>query len=104
MKIPPANHLRKILLLTSSVAFVAVLPSCLPPPPGIHGRVVLNTPGYYEALPRGYGGEYYQHDGRYYYGGRHETGHYRSEGRVYDNRYYHGGRYYYGGQHYPQHP
>jgi hypothetical protein len=95
-----ASHSRKILLLTSAVALVALLPSCLPPPQGLRVRATLHDPGHYDALPGDYRGDYYMHDGRYYYGGRNETGHYRSNGRVYGNRYYHGGRYYYGGQYY----
>ena len=87
-------------MLVASVACVALLPSCLPPPPGVHVRAVFGEPGYYDALPYGYGGEYYRHGGRYYYGGRHEVGRYRWNGQVYDNRYYHNGRYYYGGQHF----
>lgn len=95
------KHPRKILILSSSVALIALLPSCLPPPSMVHGRVPIRTPGYYDALPGDYRGDYYQHSGRYYYGGRHEVGRYRSDGRVYGNRYYHGGRYYYGGQYQP---
>lgn len=102
MKTPIGNLSRKALLLSSAVAFVTLLPSCLPPPPLHHVRAVVRGPGYYDSLPSSYRGDYYQHNGRYYYGGRHEVGHYRSDGRVYGNRYYQGGRYYYGGQYSPQ--
>ena len=100
MKTTFAKPSRKILLLSCAVAFAAALPSCLPPPPYYRARVAVRGPGYYEALPSDYRGDYYQHEGRYYYGGRHEVGRYRYEGREYGNRYYHGGQYYYGGQYY----
>ena len=66
------KHSRKILLLSASVAFVALLPSCLPPPPRLHARVALHEPGYYDTLPGDYRGDYYLHGGRYYYGGQYQ--------------------------------
>ena len=100
MKTPIAHLSRKVLLLSSAVAFMALLPSCLPPPLPYRARVSVRGPGYYDSLPSDYRGDYYQHGTRYYYGGRHESGRFRYEGREYQNRYNHGGQYYYGGQYY----
>ncbi len=85
--------------MTAAVAGLAAPSSCLPPPPpGPPGsRAVVHGPGFYHRLPPRYAGEYYLHGGRYYYGGRHELGRFRYEGRYYPSRYSHGGRYYYGG-------
>ncbi len=99
MNIPIANHSRKVLLALSA-SCALLLPACLPPPPGVHVRAVVSNPGYYDRVPHNYHGSYYQHDGRYYYGGRHDVGHYHWNGQDYDSRYYHSGRYYYGGRHY----
>lgn len=103
MKTPFANHSRKVLLALSA-SCVVLLPSCLPPPPHVQVRAVLAEPGYYDTLPTGYRGEYYQEGGRYYYGGRHEVGRYQWNGRVYDSRYSHNGRYYYNGRHFDAQP
>lgn len=103
MNTTSAKPFRKLVILSVSLAGIAMLPSCLPPPPGVHVRATLHEPGYYDALPPGYAGDYYLYGDRYYYGGRHELGRFRYNGRVYGNRYYHGGRYYYGGQYYPHH-
>ena len=100
MKTPISHFPRKAFLLSSSVALMALLPSCLPPP-AVRVRAAIGGPGYYATLPSGYRGDYYQHDGRYYHGGRHETGRYRYQGREYGSRYYQGGQYYYGGQYSP---
>ena len=74
MKTPIAHLSRKVLLLSSAVAFMALLPSCLPPPLPYRARVSVRGPGYYDSLPSDYRGDYYQHGTRYYYGGRHESG------------------------------
>lgn len=93
--------LRRITLPVLALATIALLPSCvIEEQRGYYRRptAVISTPGFYASLPGSYRGEYYQHDGRYYYGGRHEQGHYRYNGRIYDQRYNHNGQYYYGGQ------
>lgn len=59
--------------------------------------------GYYRTLPRGHNSPYYQHNNRYYYGGRYEPGRFNYHGRVYNGRYNHGGHYLYGGNHYGHH-
>jgi hypothetical protein len=100
MNTPIRNLPRKVLLLSSAVAFITLLPSCLPPPLPYRARVSVRGPGYYDSLPSSYRGDYYQHGARYYYGGRRESGRFLSDGRVYGNRYSHGGQYYYGGQYY----
>lgn len=51
----------------------------------------------YATVPTDYVGEVYFYDGRYYSGGRYESGRYSYKGRTYSSRYYHSGRYYYGG-------
>lgn len=56
----------------------------------------------YTTLPTTFVGSAYYHQGRYYSGGNYQTGRYRYDGRVYDQRYSHNGRYYYGGR-YQQH-
>jgi len=51
----------------------------------------------YTTVPSHYVGDVYFYDGRYYSGGRYESGRYSYNGRNYSSRYYHSGRYYYGG-------
>lgn len=53
----------------------------------------------YRTLPTGYSGNAYHYNGRYYSGGRFESGNYSYLGRHYSNRYYHNGQYLYGGNH-----
>ena len=54
--------------------------------------------GVYPSLPVDYEGDYYLHEGRYYYGGRYEHGAYLYHGHHYSTRYFHSGHYYYGGK------
>ena len=85
-------------LLLISVLATLNLASCVDPSMSGGG---FNT---YSSLPRSYSGNAYDHHGRYYTGGQHQTGSYNYQGRSYDSRYYHNGQYFYGGQHqnYPQ--
>jgi hypothetical protein len=104
MKTISSRFSRKTVLAAGSVALLALLPSCLPPPPPgpyPYGRAVVAGPGFYAALPPRYAGEYYLHQGRYYYGGVHQVGRFRYQGRVYPGRYLHNGQYFYGGVHHP---
>ena len=50
-----------------------------------------------DTMPEKYLGSVYYYHGRYYSGGRYETGNYRYKGKTYSNRYYHGQGYLYGG-------
>ncbi len=90
---PPRKTALLALLITASIA------SCVAPGPGggVRYTNVGTGYGYYDTLPRGYAGEAYLIDGRYYYGGRYETGNFDYQGRRYSDRYYHNDRYYYGG-------
>lgn len=93
---------RRISTPLFSIAIIALLPACIVEDGPYYGRrhVVVRGPGVYAALPSGYAGSYYSHQGRYYYGGRHEDGRFQSDGQYYNHRYTHDGRYYYGGQYY----
>ena len=93
---------RRLLLPALAVGIVTLLPSCIvveePYYRHPHYYGPAYRPGVYAVLPPGYGGAYYFHEGRYYYGGRHEVGRFYWNGRYYDHRYSHNGRYYYGGR------
>jgi hypothetical protein len=102
MKITP-------LLLSLAVLPAVFITSCVDPMYGVGGGYSsygtgprgVYAGGYqtYTTLPMGYSGSAYLYNGRYYSGGRYQTGTYRHRGQVYSNRYYHSGQYLYGGSH-----
>lgn len=71
------------------------------PGPGVNTAYASYGTGFvtYSTLPVTYTGNAYRHQGRYYTGGRFETGRFQHNGQTYASRYYHNGRYYYGGTH-----
>lgn len=71
------------------------------PGPGVNTLYSAYGTGFvtYSTLPVNYTGAAYRYQGRYYTGGRLETGRFTHQGQTYATRYYHNGRYYYGGTH-----
>jgi hypothetical protein len=55
------------------------------------------TTGVWTTVPDDYDGDYYLYNKRYYYGGKHEVGDFKWEGRSYKDRYMHDGKWIYGG-------
>ena len=94
---------KRIAIPVLSLAAITLLAGCyVEEGPRYHRRhVVVQGPGVYASLPGDYRGDYYSHQGRYYYGGQREVGRYQWNGRYYNDRYSHNGQYYYGGQYSP---
>ena len=94
---------KRIAIPVLSLAAITLLAGCYVEegPRHHHRHVVVQGPGVYASLPGDYRGDYYSHQGRYYYGGQREVGRYQWNGRYYNDRYSHNGQYYYGGQYSP---
>ena len=93
------KNYRRIGILVCPLAASALLSSCIIP---------MNTDDHYgtagggysvhTSLPTSFVGSAYYHDGRYYSGGRYQTGRYVYGGRPYSSRYHYNGQYIYGGE------